>query len=110
VQKNPAGLKDKSLFVFNVFDTRTGEAFGDAELRAFCTKHALQPVPLALEGERFEETLDSLLAKAEGVYEGTSQQREGIVIRSKAPMRSTVLGGRMSFKAISNRYLLDERD
>lgn len=110
VQKNPAGLKDKSLFVFNVFDTRTGEHLGDGELRAFCAKHSLQPVPLAFEGERFDETVDSLLAKAEGTYEGTSQQREGIVIRSKGPMRSTVLGGRMSFKAISNRYLLDERD
>jgi RNA ligase (TIGR02306 family) len=110
VQKNPAGLKDKSLFVFNVLDTRTGEAFGDGALRAFCAEHGLQPVPLAFEGERFDETVDSLLAKAEGVYEGTSQQREGLVVRSKLPMRSTVLGGRMSFKAISNRYLLDERD
>lgn len=26
------------------------------------------------------------------------------------PLRSAVLGGHLSFKAISNRYLLDERD
>ena len=56
------------------------------------------------------ETVDSLLQKAEGTYAGTSNQREGIVIRPVTPRRSTALGGRLSFKAISNRYLLDERD
>ena len=110
VQKNPVGLKDKSLFVFNIYDTRTGEHLGDAELRKFCAQHALQAVPLAFEGERFDETVDSLLAKAEGTHAGTTHQREGIVIRPVTPMRSVVLGGRLSFKAISNRYLLDERD
>ncbi len=110
VQKNPVGLKDKTLFVFNVYDTKTGEHLSDAELRKFCAQHELQAVPLAFEGERFEETLDSLLARAEGTYAGTSNQREGIVIRPVTPMRSAALGGRLSFKAISNRYLLDERD
>lgn len=110
VQKNPVGLKDKSLFVFNLYDTRSGEHLSDAELRKFCSAHGLTPVPLAFKGERFDETVDSLLQKAEGTYAGTSNQREGIVIRPVTPMRSTVLGGRLSFKAISNRYLLDERD
>ena len=110
IQKNPVGLKDKSLFVFNLYDTRTGEHLGDAELRKFCAQHGLEPVPVAFEGARFDETVDSLLGKAEGLYAGTTQQREGIVIRPVAPMRSTALGGRLSFKAISNRYLLDERD
>lgn len=110
VQKNPVGLKDKTLFVFNLYDTRTGEHLADSELRKFCQQHQLQPVPMAFEGERFDETVDSLLNKAEGLYAGTNNQREGIVIRPITPMRSTVLGGRLSFKAISNRYLLDERD
>jgi len=110
VQKNPVGLKDKSLFVFNLYDTRTGEHLGDAAMRDFCARHALTPVPVAFEGARFDETVDSLLAKAEGTYEGTKNQREGIVLRPVTAMRSTVLGGRLSFKAISNRYLLDERD
>jgi len=110
VQGNPVGAKDKSLFVFNLYDTRTGEHLGDPELRKFCAQHGLTPVPIAFQGERFDETVDSLLQKAEGTYEGTTNQREGIVIRPIAPLRSTVLGGRLSFKAISNRYLLDERD
>ncbi|MFT3713067.1 MAG: RNA ligase (ATP) [Archangium sp.] len=110
VQKNPAGLADKSLFVFNLYDTRTGEHLSDDALRAFCSEHALTPVPVAFRGDAFDETVESLLQKAEGTYAGTSNQREGIVVRPVTPMRSTVLGGRLSFKAISNRYLLDERD
>lgn len=110
VQGNPVGLKDKRLFVFNVFDTKTGEHLGDAALRAFCATHGLTPVPVAFEAERFDETVDSLLQKAEGLYAGTKNQREGIVLRPVTPTHSATLGGRLSFKAISNRYLLDERD
>lgn len=110
IQKNPVGLKEKDLFVFNVYDVREGRHFGDAELREFCDANGLQCVPLAFEGESFDETLESLLTKSEGRYPGTDNQREGIVIRPREAMRSEVLAGRLSFKAISNAYLLDERD
>ncbi len=110
IQKNPAALKDKDLFVFSAYDWQAGRHLSDAELRELCARHALQPVPLAFEGEAFDETIESLLLRAEGLYPNTSNQREGIVIRPKAEARSEVLGGRLSFKAISNRYLLDERD
>lgn len=110
IQKNPVGLKEKDLFVFNLYDVRAGRHLSDAELRAFCREHALEPVPVAFEGERFDETVDSLLAKAEGVYPGTRNQREGVVVRSRDEARSDALAGRLSFKAISNKYLLDERD
>ncbi|MFZ5444470.1 MAG: RNA ligase (ATP) [Myxococcota bacterium] len=108
IQKNPVGLRDKGLFVFDLYDTRTGEHLSDAAMRAFCEAHALTPVPVAFQGERFDETVDSLLAKAEGLYPGTTHQREGVVVRPLTPRRSAVLGGRLSFKAISNRYLLEE--
>lgn len=110
IQKNPAGLEDKDLFVFSAYDWQAGRHLSDSELRALCARHALQPVPLAFEGEAFDETVESLLSRAEGLYPGTTNQREGIVLRPKDEARSEVLGGRLSFKAISNRYLLDERD
>ena len=110
IQKNPVGLKEKDLFVFNVYDVREGRHHGDAELRTFCATNGLECVPLAMQGESFDETLESLLTKAEGRYAGTDNQREGIVIRPRETMRSEVLAGRLSFKAISNAYLLDERD
>jgi RNA ligase (TIGR02306 family) len=110
IQKNPVGVADKDLFVFNLYDVRSGRHASDAELRAFCQEHGLMPVPIAFEGERFDETVDSLLAKADDFYPGTKNQREGVVVRPREEIRSDVLGGRLSFKAISNKYLLDERD
>jgi hypothetical protein len=48
----------------------------------------------------------SLLKLAEGKYDGTSNEREGIVIRPRTVTYSPVLQGRLSCKAISNKYLL----
>jgi RNA ligase (TIGR02306 family) len=110
IQKNPAGLPDKDLFLFSAYDWQAGRYLTDAELRAVCAAFEVPVVPVAFEGEAFDESVESLLLKAEGVYPGTTNQREGVVVRPVTERRSTVLGGRLSFKAISNRYLLDERD
>ena len=61
-------------------------------------------------GESFLYGQEELLKLAEGYYAGTKNEREGIVIRPKRAMHSPTLGGRLSFKAISNRYLLAEKD
>lgn len=110
IQKNPMGLKDKTLVVFSVFDRTAARYFSDAELRDFCAANGLTPVPLAFSGDAFDETVESLLAKAEGHYEGTTNEREGIVLRPRDGGLSKILGGRLSFKAISNKFLLAERD
>jgi hypothetical protein len=57
-------------------------------------------------GESFAHDQASLLALAEGFYPGTKNEREGIVVRPLTDARSKVLGGRLSFKVISNRFLL----
>jgi hypothetical protein len=51
-------------------------------------------------------TIERLLKMAEGKYEGTRNEREGIVIRPVETTFSEVLQGRMSFKVVSNRFLL----
>jgi hypothetical protein len=60
------------------------------------------------EGESFAHTQESLLALAEGKYAGTQNEREGVVIRPRVERNSLLLAGRLSFKAISNRFLLKE--
>ncbi len=47
---------------------------------------------------------------AHGRYAGTSNRREGIVIRPLVPQRSPTLSGRLSFKVISNGFLLEDED
>ena len=108
VQKNRLGLKDLCLFVFNVYDWRAGKYLDFDESRQVLAAMDLAPVEVVEEGERFEHTLESLLELAEGKYPGTKNEREGIVIRPRREMRSQVLVGRLSFKAISNRFLLKE--
>lgn len=108
VQKNRLGLRDLSLFVFNVYDWRAGQHLGHDESRQVLAEMGLSPVDVVEEGASFEHTLESLLALAEGKYPGTKNEREGIVIRPRQEMRSASLVGRLSFKAISNRFLLKE--
>lgn len=108
IQKNRLGLTEPGLFVFNVYDWRAGRHFDDSELRAWCDDNGLTPVTIVERGDNFAHTQESLLSLAEGKYANTSNEREGLVIRPQREMRSDVLGGRLSFKVISNRFLLKE--
>lgn len=82
----------------------------DVELRQIGAAIGVPVVDVIETGESFAHDQASLLALAEGKYPGTTNEREGIVIRSREERFSAALNGRLSFKAISNRYLLDERD
>ncbi len=108
IQKNPLGLAEKSLRVFSIFDIAAARFLDDDALRAWCTQHGLIAVPIVHQGEGFDESVASVLQLAEGLYEGTSNEREGIVVRPRGERFSEALNGRLSFKAISNRFLLKE--
>ena len=110
VQKNRLGLKEVSLFVFNVYDIAGGRYLGHGEARAFLTQAEIPVVETIETGESFRRSQDDLLALAEGKYPGTSNEREGIVIRPLTEQHSPALGGHLSFKAISNRFLLKNGD
>jgi RNA ligase (TIGR02306 family) len=112
VQKNPLGLGGTELFAFNVFDLKASPPgyLGHDAARAVLAELGIPAVETLEEGASFAYTQDDLLRLAEGKYPGTRNEREGIVIRAKEEAYSTVLGGRLSFKAISNRYLLKEQD
>jgi RNA ligase (TIGR02306 family) len=108
IQKNRLDLKELSLFVFNVYDFQNARYLAHDEARQWLLQNGLTPVETIEEGESFAHTQDSLLALAEGKYPNTQNEREGIVIRPRQERFSPTLGGRLSFKAISNRFLLKE--
>jgi RNA ligase (TIGR02306 family) len=110
IQKNPLALAEAGLFVFSVYDLVEKRFLADREMRALAALMGLAAVAVVEEGEAFAHDQASLLALAEGVYPGTKSQREGIVIRPREETFSPTLSGRLSFKAISNKYLLGERD
>jgi RNA ligase (TIGR02306 family) len=108
IQKNRLNLKELSLFVFNVYDFKSARYLNHGEARQWLAENGLTPVETIEEGESFAHTQESLLALAEGKYPNASNEREGIVIRPREERFSPTLGGRLSFKAISNRFLLKE--
>lgn len=110
IQKNPLGLKEVSLFVFNIYDMERARYLNHGDAQAFLAEVRLPAVETVERGDRFDHTLTSLLSLAEGRYAGTGNEREGIVVRPLTETHSAVLGGRLSFKVISNAFLLKEKD
>lgn len=115
IQKNRLGLSRVEWFVFDAYDTRAGRHLDPEELRAFCDEQGLRTVPYERvvrgeEAQRFEHSLEVWLGLAGGRYEGTSNRKEGIVVRPLVGRRSEVLGGRLSFKVIDNDFLLKDED
>lgn len=108
IQQNPLGLKQREMFVFSVFDLRTLQFLGHDETRTALATLGLSPVETLERGDSFAYSQEQLLQRAEGKYPGTTNEREGIVIRAVSETFSPTLSGRLSFKVISNRYLLKE--
>jgi RNA ligase (TIGR02306 family) len=115
IQKNRLGLSKVELRVFSVYDARPGAGrfLPLREFIAFCAEKGLATVPIeeVVEGEaaaRFEHSLEGWLERARGVYVGTKNRKEGIVVRPLAEAHSEALGGRLSFKVINNDYLLKD--
>jgi len=74
----------------------------------FCQKMGLETVPIEEIGEDLPSkypTVNSLLERADGNYIGAGK-KEGIVIRTIEPEYSALIGGPLSMKVVSNKYLL----
>lgn len=98
IQGNRLDLTDYECRVFNIYDRDMGMYLSWVEMEEMLPGRL---VPLIIPPTfGFSYAQEELLALAEGKYEGTTNEREGIVIRSVDPYE------RISFKAISNRYLL----
>ena len=110
IQKNRLELKQIELFAFNVYDIANRCYLAHDAAREFLGEIGVPAVETIERGESFGYNQNALLALAEGKYPGTNGEREGIVVRPLTERHSEVLGGRLSFKAISNRFLLKEKD
>lgn len=112
IQGNKMQLPDDDLFVFDVYDKEERKYFGYKELMSFCEQHNLTHVPVLCESidppANTEYTKEGFLTLAEGKYPNTQREQEGIVVRPFVSTYSRILQGRLSFKVISNRFLLKE--
>lgn len=109
IQGNRMGFKQVDLYLFNLYDIDTGKYFSHNELYVFAKKHGLNVVPTV---HRLDFAVvgpmdaNHLINISNNLNYDNGTPAEGIVWRSACETYSEVFKGRMSFKTISNRYLL----
>ncbi len=106
IQGNIYNLKDTMFCIFDIYDIRRGEYVDPTTRRAMVASMGLTHVPvIAHQAELFDTLgitdINQLLTFAEGKSTLAAVEREGIVFKQ--------VDGGMTFKAISNKYLLGEK-
>jgi RNA ligase (TIGR02306 family) len=103
VQGNIYKLEKPAFYVFDIYNAKEGRYLNCVERQELCTKLGINHVPTLGVINIEVHTVDSLVALADGFSELNPQTlREGLVFKS--------LCGTRSFKAISNKYLLKQKD
>lgn len=105
VQGNPYKIKGQTVRFFNGYNIDRGERIHFASLVVMSQSMGLQHVPVlnAEYGFVLPESVNEMLKYAEGKSALNSEtEREGVVVRS--------MDGTISFKAISNKFLLKNED
>jgi len=105
IQGNIYQMRDQDFLVYDIYDIDAGRYFTPAERKAFVAEHGLNHCPVLAYSARLTDTLglvnmEQVLKFAEGksVMGMIGCEREGLVF--KCHERA------VSFKAISNKYLL----
>ena len=103
IQNNIYKKSGTEFYVFDVYNIQTGEYLKPAFRRALIERMGLNHVPLINPNYPIVASIDGLLEAAEGasVLSPMRIEREGIVFKQ--------VDGGMTFKAISNKYLLGEK-
>lgn len=112
IQGNPLACKGQHLYVFNVYCISDGRFLNFEEMVEFCDERSWMTVPIVHRSLELPSDVAEIIAMADGKsLLSSSCGREGLVFRPLAETREDIRGGmsRLSFKAISNQYLLKEK-
>jgi RNA ligase (TIGR02306 family) len=106
IQGNIYKLSEPQFYVFDVYDVQAGSYVTPDMRRAIISGMGLNHVPLIAHSAQLYDTLGisdipQLLNFAEGKSVLADTEREGVVFKE--------VNGGMTFKAISNKYLLGEK-
>ena len=111
IQNNPLKIQGQDLYVFNVYNIIAERFLDFTEFIDFCKQLELKTVPVIFDEYIISDTVENLLDAANGPSSiNQNSKREGFVLRPLYEMRE-IIGGqeaRLSFKVISNDYLLSE--
>lgn len=103
IQGNIYNLKGHDIRFFNVYDIETRDYYPYVEFKNLIEKLGLRTVPILDDNKTLKENREDLITSADGKsLLNNKVDREGIVMR-------TLDRYRISFKAISNKYLIKEK-
>jgi len=102
IQGNPYKIKGQTVHFFNAFDIDKQARLGINEFLVLLDDMELSSVPILDVAMLLPETVTGMLELAEGKSRlNNNAEREGVVVHS--------LDNTISFKAISNKFLLSEK-
>ena len=102
IQGNPYKIKGQTVRFFNAFNINKYEYLSLEEFESLISSMKLETVPILNRSFQLPNTIEELLQYADKKSELNSGfDREGVVIRS--------LDRKISFKVISNKFLLNEK-
>lgn len=105
IQGNKLGLSKPQIFLFNVWDIAAGRHLDFEPFAQFARSLGMETVPI-LDIGVFNLTLEEWLAYADSLNYPNGSPAEGVVVRPLIERYSEALKSRLSFKVISNRFLL----
>lgn len=106
IQGNPLKLKGQQFFAFNIYHIGMAHYLDYRSFIRLCESMNIKTVPILDDNFSLPKTVKEMVAYAEGKSAlNTNAEREGVVVRPKTEMNYK--GQRLSFKAISNKYLLE---
>jgi len=106
IQQNRLKLQAPEWYVFTVREN--GKRVGLNKMLSVCEYLGAESVPIEEVGNDLTAkypTVEALLERADGQYP-RGGKKEGIVIRPIEPVYSNTVGGSLSMKVVSNKYLL----
>lgn len=111
IQRNPLKTKGQKVYFFNVYDINKGRYLDFKDFIDFCQKMGINTVPVVNSAYVMNSTAEGLIEMANGkslLSETTN--REGLVFRPVNETKDEINGSisRLSFKVVSNDYLLKE--
>lgn len=103
IQENKYKLNDHDFFVYDIYDVNDGSYLPSAFRMSICKEFGLKHVPVLYDRKMVLYNVKDLLKMAEGKSVlNANTEREGLVWKS--------LDGKISFKVISNKFLLNGGD
>ena len=104
IQGNPYKIKGQNFYLFDIYDIDRGEYLDPDQRQALALAHGIQHVPVVATEMVLSGSVLDLLTQAEGKSVlNMKTEREGIVFKCREQPD-------LSFKAISNRFLIKNGD